>query len=236
MIDFSIIIPVYNGAEYMSKNVRALIKYCDAQKYNYEILMCDDHSTDGSRQIMCDFTQEFENVRIRFNEENNGLGNTLRRMIPDAKGEVVIYLDADLPFGEDVVGALIEKMDQYDIVVASRYAGVPNQVKPLRKGISRLYYGLAKILFQVPVKDIGSGSVAMNKEVIRAISLRSDGFDIHLELYVKAMKHKFRIFEMPIESKGIHTSSFRILQNAPVLLFGLLALWIKSITGGLKRG
>ena len=195
----SVVIPVYNAQGMIKDSIDQIIDRIDPLKADYEILLRDDGSTDKSKEVLERVALQYPEVRCFYNVSNEGLGSTLRRLWKDARGERVIYCDCDLPFEADVIPALLEKLQTSDIVVASRYCGALNRTPFVRKIFSRLYYFLCKALFNIPVMDIGSGSMAVRRQVLENLDLRAKGFEIHAELYIKASRKGFRIEEIPVK-------------------------------------
>jgi len=141
-------------------------------------------------------------------------------------------IDCDLPFGVDVIPALLKRLEINDIAVASRYhGGQSNRAPFVRKVCSRLYYFLCKLLFNIPVADIGSGSVAMRSRVPDGIDLKADGFDIHAEFYLKVFKKGFRIEEMPVKFNMPKQGSFHVWAHGPDALVKTFKLYFESLEG-----
>ena len=194
---------------------------------DYEILFRDDGSHDESRKALEQVASTYGRVKCFYNERNRGLGFTLRKLFSDAQGKVIIYLDCDLPFGVDVLPLMLDGIQRYDMVVASRYLNIKNKILWRRKIASRLYYILCKILFNMPVCDIGSGSVAMKKGVVNSLCLRTEGFDIHAEIFAKALRANFSIKEIPAVCRDKGLGSFRILKHGPKIVIDTLKLWFR---------
>lgn len=222
----SVVIPVYNAQKILKSSVCQLVEYFDAHNHSYEILLRDDGSVDESAAVLKDLTQKFSKVEYYFNDQNVGIGKTLRALFADAKGDIVIYTDSDLPFGIEVIPRLLREMEKSDIVVASRYSGISNKVNFIRRLTSRLYYSFCKALFNIPVIDIGSGSVAFKKEILNRMTLDLDGFGIHVEIYLKAMEGPALIKEIPMKLVGHQYSSFSILRHGPHIILETFKLWL----------
>ncbi|MBU0468160.1 MAG: glycosyltransferase family 2 protein [Candidatus Omnitrophica bacterium] len=212
-MEVSIVIPIYNSKNLVEKAIRSIVRYMESLCVDYEILLRDDGSTDGSCEILKMLSQGFEKVRYFENGTNRGLGFTLKRLFEDAKGDNVVYCDCDLPFGEKVIKVLLKELQNSDIIVASRYMGKKNQVGLIRKTTSRAYYFLCRLLFKIRVSDIGSGSVAFRKNVLDEINLAGEGFVFHIEIFKKALEKGFSIKEIPFEARGWQRGSFGIIKH-----------------------
>ena len=209
----SVVIPVYNAARVLDASVEKLARVLGPREGEYEILLRDDGSHDGSGRLLEKISRRYENIRYSSNGTNKGLGFTLRALFQEARGDIMIYCDIDLPFGEGVISRLLDEVKDCDIAVASRYAGGYNRIPFLRRMASRLYYALCRMLFSITVVDIGSASVALTRRAVTSLDLKSRGFAVHAEMYVQASRKGFRIKEFPAASKSVGLSSFSIARH-----------------------
>lgn len=221
----SILIPLYNAQHLIDDTVRKLVDFLAAQEMDYEILFLDDGSSDGTKELLSRRAANNPRIRCFYGEINRGLGASLRGLSQEARGEVLIYCDADLPFGVEIIAVLLRAIRECDCAVASRYAGTQSHVRSLRWLASRMYYFLCRLLFAIPVADIGSGTVAVKKEALARLHLTSDGFGIHAELYVKAARQGLLIKEIPGVVVEGRAGSFRIRRHAIPVLQETLRLW-----------
>jgi glycosyltransferase involved in cell wall biosynthesis len=230
MLDLSVVIPVYNSKGLIVPAIEELTAFCDRQKWDYEIRLRDDGSADASAGVLRLLSQKYPRVRCAFNEGNRGLGFTLRRLFEEADGRTVVYCDVDLPFGVGVLSDLVALNKKHELVVVSRYLSAKRGRIPfLRKAASRLYFWLCRMLFQVRVLDIGSGTVALSREALTRIPLHADGFDIHIEIMTAFHNQGCSILEIPApySEKGLGT--FSILRHGPRVVADTVRLWRKSL-------
>lgn len=212
-MDISIVIPIYNSADLIEKALQALIPELERLNLKYEILFADDGSTDNSADVLTSLPQRYKNVNCLFEKTNKGLGTTLRRLFSVAEGKIIIYSDCDLPFGTQIIPRLIEGISQSDIVVASRYP-VKNRIAFSRWLTSRLYYLFCKVLFNIAVTDIGSGSVAIRKSALNRLTLQAQRFDIHAEFYIEAVRNNLSILEIPASLSPVSNGkTFSIIKH-----------------------
>ncbi|MEW5894842.1 MAG: glycosyltransferase family 2 protein [Candidatus Omnitrophota bacterium] len=220
--DVSILIPVYNAEKWIVPAAESLLKEFQSHPAVFEILFCDDGSSDGSLDILLALARQNSCVKVLRNKENQGLGAAIRKLIRHAEADIVIYCDADLPFTARGVFRIYEEMQNADIVVGSRYAGEENHVPFLRKIFSRLYWCLSRILFNVIVRDIGSGTVAFKRQKVQSLMLESNGFDIHLELFAKAVRSGLVVKEIGLCSQKNNQGSFSIFKHGLQSFFDLI--------------
>lgn len=226
MPELSVVIPVYNSRNLITPAVEELAGFCDGQGWEYEILLRDDGSSDGSADVLRRLAEQRPGVRCAFNERNRGLGFTLRRLFEEARGRTVVYCDVDLPFGTAVLKDLVALSKRHEMVVVSRYLSAERGRVPfLRRTVSRMYFWLCRILFHVPVFDIGSGTVAMSREVLTRTPLRADGFDIHIEVINAFRARRCSILEIPAPYFDKGPGTFSILRHGPRVAIDTIRLW-----------
>lgn len=224
-MDLSVVIPLYNARCIVENSVRRLTSVLDDRHLDYEILLRDDGSADGTKDLLEGISKTFPAVRWSQNPVNSGLGATLRALWQEAKGKYIIYCDCDLPFSEKIISILWEEIQDSDIVVTSRYkGGMQSYVRPLRRLTSRIYYILCKGLFHTTVSDLGSGSVAIRKDALRKLELKAKGFDIHIEFYVKAQRAGLFIKEIAAEAVEGREGSFCLWKHGPRVVWQTLRL------------
>ncbi|HSV43845.1 MAG TPA: glycosyltransferase family 2 protein [Candidatus Bathyarchaeia archaeon] len=224
MNDFSILIPIYNSSVHIESSVTVLIDFFQKKSAVFKIFLCDDASADQSWAVLQTIAQRYPQVRLMRNDQNQGLGATLRRLISAADTEDVVYCDIDLPFGVEGVARALGTLADADIAVASRYRGCGNTVAWPRRWMSRGYYFLCRLLFNVTVCDIGSGTVSFKKSKVEALDLRSKRFSIHAELYARAVRHRLRMKEFGFPSVQ-RPGSFSMLKHGPQVFWDTCRLW-----------
>ena len=228
--NLSVVIPVYNAQDILKQSFNQLIKVLETLKLDYEVLFRNDGSTDESRHILEAMAKQNTNVHIAFNDGNDGLGLTLRRLFEDADGDYIVYCDCDFPYGVAIIPEIVRELKGSEIVVASRYRGIRSRIPLSRWIVSRGYHIFCRWLFNIPVIDIGSGSVGLRKEVLAAVDLGCAGFGIHAELFVKAARKGISIKEIPAQAYFSNAGSFRILKHGPNIIRETVQLWGELVT------
>lgn len=221
----SVVIPVFNAQDFLSESVAKLLAMRSQLDFDCEIYLRDDGSTDKSAEILRELSQKQGAVHCSFNPRNVGLGETLRSLWQEAAGDIIVYLDADLPFGTEALLPLVRAMRYADIAVASRYRGTKNSVALLRRIISYGYYFFCKMLFRIKVRDIGSGAVAIRKDSLKKFACTASGFVIHIELLAKAQRAGLTIEEIPLPSWVTPPGTFRILRHGFIVTKGTWQLY-----------
>lgn len=217
--EISILVPVYNAGDFLERSVEELCRPLEASGLSFEILLCDDASRDISREVMTTLRDVYPQVKIFFNGTNRGLGATLRFLFSRAQGAWLVYLDADLPFGPDVVGRLKDCANGFDVAVASRYLEGPTFVPWARRVTSFGYALFCRVFLGIRVRDIGSGAVLMKRDVPSALELRADGFDIHAEFFARCRQQRFKVCEIAVPDRPTPQGGFGILRHGPGVLY-----------------
>jgi len=208
----SFVIPMYNEELHIdhaiNAAVEALTKYAD----DYEIVIVDDASTDGCPRIVAGRAAENPRIRMVRHEKNRKLGGALRSGFAAATKDVVLYMDADLPFDPDVLGRAIRAMEVTGADVIAGYRHDRTMEGFRRTLYSYCYNALIGILFGWPHRDINFSFKLMKREVLQAIELKSEGSLIDAELIVKAKNHGFLIQQIGLDyfprTRGVsHLSS-----------------------------
>jgi glycosyltransferase involved in cell wall biosynthesis len=195
----SLVVPMFNEEENIEHALRvatdALTQFTDG----HEIVVIDDASTDRSPEILRGLAQRDPRIRIVRHDRNQKLGGTLRDGFAAARMELVLYMDADLPFDPREIGRAISAMDvtRADMIAAYRY---DRTGEGLRRAIySYVYNGLIGVLFGWPHRDINFAFKLMKREILEAVELRSEGSLISAELITKAKNLGFTVQQIGLD-------------------------------------
>ena len=195
-MQISVIIPTFNEA----KTIYEIIRRVQAENVADEILVVDDGSTDGTRQVM-ESLNDKDTVRMILHERNQGKGAAIRTGIQQAKGDVIIIQDADLEYNPRDYRALLQPIEDgiADVVYGSRFLGAPRRpVMFWHMVANQLLTLLTNILYNTILTDMETGYKVFKREVVRDLRLRAKRFDFEPEFTAKILKRKIRLFEVPI--------------------------------------
>ncbi len=215
----SIIMPVYNEIgtlEEIIRRVRAVDLRVNADgatdlnggptQLEKEIIIVDDGSTDGTRDILARLQgEEPEDLRIIYHERNGGKGAALRTGFEAATGAIYVVQDADLEYNPgDYVRLLAPILEgRTDVVYGSRFLGGPRAAMSLshtigNKGVT----WFTNLLYGTVLTDMETCYKCFRRDVIEGMTLHSQRFEIEAELTAKILKRNYPIFETPISYNG----------------------------------
>jgi len=224
----SILVPCHNEAQTINQSYLNIKKVMEKLGSEYEILIEEDGSYDGTGEIIKKIADKDKRVKaFSFPDQRKGLGWAWKFLFSKASGDVVIMTDADMSISAEVFPELLKHVSEFDVVIASRYLGSKKELPFKRWLASRIYYALNRLLFGLNVKDSQSGFQVFKKKVLKAVNLETDGFDVNLELLVKAKKKGFSIKEIPAEYEHRADSKFSLLKDGPKTLINTFNLFLK---------
>jgi glycosyltransferase involved in cell wall biosynthesis len=200
--ELSVVIPVYNEKDTVLKIIDKVLAL-DVVK---EIIVVDDCSTDGTRELLKS-TRLDARVRTFFHDKNMGKGAALRTGFKNITGAVAVIQDADLEYDPNEFKEMIKPIEdgQADVVYGSRLSGGKPQRVHLfwhRVGNDFLTF-ITNMLYNTTLSDMETCYKMFKSDVISGIEIKSDDFSVEPELTAKILKKKnLRIYEMPISYYG----------------------------------
>jgi glycosyltransferase involved in cell wall biosynthesis len=197
---FSVVIPVYNERGTIEK----LLERVQAVPLDKEIVVVDDGSTDGTRELLARLTADGA-VRVFLQDENHGKGAALRRGFAEARGAVILIQDADLEYDPGDYPGLLGPIDrnEADVVYGSRFLGGPHRVLLFWHYVgNRLLTTLSNVFTNLNLSDVWTCYKVFRAEVLRDITLREDRFGFEAEVTAKIARGRWRIYEVPISYHG----------------------------------
>ena len=200
-MELSVVMPVYNDKATIGEIIR---RVKEAKPSDKEVIIVDDGSTDGTREILKDL--DGEGMKVLFHEKNTGKGSAVRTGFTQAKGDIVVIQYSDLEYDPSEISQLIKPIQDgvADAVYGSRLAGgKPQRVHMFWHKVGNTVITLfANILFNSTLTDVETGYKAFKRDFIKDIKIKSNGFAIEPELTAKILKKGARLYEMPISYYG----------------------------------
>jgi glycosyltransferase involved in cell wall biosynthesis len=204
-LKLSILIPVFNEQKTIIQ-VLEMVANANAAGLEKELIVVDDGSTDGTREILAGLDGAKYGARIYFHEKNQGKGAALRTAQGYAEGDIIIIQDADLEYSPDEYPELLKPiMDgKADVVYGSRLTGG----KVARAFHFTHYLGnkflsfLTNILYNCTLTDMETCYKVFRAEVFKKVVIKSNRFEFEPEITAKVLKQGVRIYELPISYFG----------------------------------
>ena len=196
----SVIIPVFNE----KNTIAALIAQVRAVPVEKEIVLVDDGSNDGTRELLKERFLNEPGVRVFFHEKNKGKGSAVRTGIREADGDALIIQDADLEYNPGDYKTLLETLDrlQANVVYGSRFMGKKGVTTPWHYFVNYFLTFLTNLLFSSQLTDMETCYKLFRADVLKKLPLRSEGFEIEVELTARTLLAGEKIIEVPISYKG----------------------------------
>lgn len=196
----SVIMPVYNEVGTLEEIVGQVL----ATGLAHEIVMVDDGSTDGSRDIMKQW-EEHPVIRVIYHETNKGKGSAVRTGFEVATGEVFVIQDADLEYDPRDYPKLLQPIEEgrADVVYGSRFIGGPaRKVYFWHRVGNQVLTLITNIFYNLDLTDMETCYKCFRAEIVRGMVLRSRRFEFEPEITAKIAKRGYRIFEVSIAYYG----------------------------------
>lgn len=212
----SLFFPAFNEAAGLERTVRAALEAGDAlvaegEVDDYEVLIVDDASTDGTGDVADELARRHERVRAVHHTVNRRLGGALKTGFAESRGPLVLYTDADLPFDLFEIAKALRLMRHYDADIVAAYRLDRSGEGPRRLVYSHVYNALVHTVVGLRIRDVNFAGKLIRREVLDAVTLHSEGSFIDVELLAKAQRRGFRIIQFGVDyfprSRGVSTLS-----------------------------
>lgn len=224
----SIVIPVFNEEKTIRQIIEA-VERVDLGSIRKEVIIVDDGSTDGTREILSEFEGRH---RVIYQPKNMGKGAALRRGYKEASGDYIVNHDADLEYSPDDFKVLIKPVldGVADVVFGSRHLDpAKNKFAYQRYLLGGLLVNfLVNILTGIGINDIFSGSKLFPRSALDRFSLKSNRFEIETELAIKLKRAGFRILEVSILYKARRIEEgkkLRPVDGLKILIAAIRSRW-----------
>ena len=177
-----------------------------AAPFDKELLIVDDGSTDGTREILATEVERRPGVRVFYQPRNRGKGAALHRGIREARGSIIVVQDADLEYDPDEIVALTRPIVEghAEVVYGSRFLGGPHRVLYYWHSVGNFCLTtISNIVTDLNLSDMETCYKAFRREVLVGLELREERFGFEPEVTVKiARRPELRIFEVPVSYRG----------------------------------
>ncbi|MDE3173473.1 MAG: glycosyltransferase family 2 protein [Gemmatimonadota bacterium] len=219
-VDVSVLVPAKDEAENLPLFMEQAADAFRAAGARFEVIVVDDGSTDRSWAVLQELRARYPFLRTVRHRAQRGIADALRTGYLAARGAILVFYPADLQFRPEDIPRL----------VAPILAGEADMVTGFKQGkyekafVSRIYNGLSRILFDVPVKDLNSVK-AYRREIMDALPIRPDW---HRYMIVLAHAQGFTVTEIPVPLYPRHAGKSKFgLSRIPVGVLDMLSVWFE---------
>lgn len=203
----SIIIPCYNEKHTIETITKKVIHSLKNYRFlNYEIFIIDDHSKDGTTDVLKDLSKE-EKINVYFHESNLGKGSAIQTALKYITGDIVIIQDADLEYDPSDYNKLLLPFFEAnaDVVYGSRFLGGGKYVRVhffWHYLANKILTFICNLFINLNLTDMETGYKVFKTSALKNISLKEKTFSFEPEVTIKLSKKKYKFFEVPITYNG----------------------------------
>ncbi len=197
----SVLIPVYNERH----TIERVVERVRSLGVKTQIVLVDDFSVDGTRDILKRLAETDKNLTIRFHEVNRGKGAAIRTALAEATGEVTIIQDADMEYDPVEYPRLLAPIESgvADVVYGSRFLGGPHRVLFFWHQLgNQVLTLLSNVMTNLNLTDMETGYKMFRTDVMKAMRLTSDRFGFEPEVTARVAQMRCRVYELPISYWG----------------------------------
>ena len=218
----SVVMPAYNEQATI-RTIVARVLEVDLGSVEKELVIVDDGSKDGTRAILDRLARELP-IKVILQPSNGGKGAALRRGFQEVTGDLVVIQDADLEYSPEEFPELISLIceGRADVVYGSRFLGRHRVFMFTHYAGNLLLTFLTNVLYNTMLSDMETCYKVMRTEVLRSMTLESNGFGIEPELTAKIFKRHYRVYEVPITYDGRNYDEGKKITWRD----GVVALWV----------
>lgn len=195
----SIIMPVYNEKPTIEKIISRVL----AVPVEKELVIVDDHSTDGTREILKNYEGK-PGIKICYHPHNLGKGAGIRTGISECTGDYIIIQDADLEYDPNDFLHMVQiaQAKNADVVFGNRFMGLHTGLYFWNALANVFLTFMTNFVYNAWITDMETCYKLVRREILQGLRLKSNGFDIEPEITGKLLKQKLKIYEVPISYDG----------------------------------
>ncbi|HXL58717.1 MAG TPA: glycosyltransferase family 2 protein [Chitinophagaceae bacterium] len=224
-IFISIVVPCYNEEAILEANLGKIIYYLKTKgdKYQWEIVIVNDGSTDSTGNIAEAFVKQENNIRVIHHPVNLNLGLALQTGFRHSRGDIIVVLDVDLSYSVECIEQMVDKLleTSADIVLASPYmkggkvTGVPFSRRVMSKWVNRFMRLAAQDKYHTYTAMVR----AYRSDFIQSLNLKTRDYEISPEIIYKAMILRARIIEIPAHLDWTEQNKFSEKRTSSIRIF-----------------
>jgi len=211
----SFVLPMYNELESIEDSVEEISIIGNSLCKDYEVIIADDGSTDGSAEIADRLARRNSHVKVVHLLSNTKFGGALKAGLKAATKDLIIYTDSDLPVSFLDIKKSLLLINEADIVTAASI--IKKSENRRRRFISKTYNFLIQMFFKLNIKDANSGYKIYKRKILDNMELKSESPFIDVEIFLEARKKGAKIVEYPLVFRLRRQGTSKI-SRMPVIL------------------
>jgi len=201
--EFSIVIPCFNEESGLPKTINDILNNV---KGEYEIIIVDDGSSDGTYNIAEELAKKHEHIRVYKHVKNKGKRHAIDLGTKTARSDIIVHIDGDFTYPAKYINPLVDLLNNgYNMVYGSRFKGEKAKLNWLHKFGNFVFAQLFNFLYFKKITDLTSGLRVLKKNDYLSLGVQSPNFGLETELMTKAARSGWVFAELPItlrERKG----------------------------------
>ncbi len=226
----SVVLPAYNEAKRIRNTVETVMQYMDNTGYEYEIIIAEDGSTDGTDKIASELSSRYNNVKHLHSDERLGRGRALVNAFQQAEGDVLVYLDVDLSTDMNHLKELIDAIavEGYDFATGSRLMKGSRTERPFKRDFaSKSYNFLVRLFLGSKLHDHQCGFKAFRKSALMNVvkNVKDNHWFWDTEVLVLAQRLGFKVKEFPVRWKQGGDTKVRFGRDILYMFRQILRMW-----------
>jgi dolichyl-phosphate beta-glucosyltransferase len=242
-VSISVILPCFNEAKNIRKNIGEIYGYLERNYQDFEIIAVNDGSSDNTLALLRETKKEHPHIPLRIinKKQNVGKGGAVRTGILRSRGEIAMFMDADLAIPiQELKKFLAAIKEGNDVVIASRFVGKIKVLKPVLwyRSIMEKVFRLLRMIItnNFDVQDTQCGFKIFTRSAAQTIFSRTtvNGWSFDVEVIFLAEKMGLKIKELPITLQNPQESHIRIVRDSLNMFFDLIRIRLNDWQGKYK--
>jgi glycosyltransferase involved in cell wall biosynthesis len=239
-INLSIIVPSYNEELRLPASLDRIAAYVAASQRPTEVLVVDDGSQDKTADVAASYRDRIPNLRVLKNGENRGKGYSVRHGMLEAKGEVVLFTDADLSAPIEEADKLLAAMEQYDVAIGSRAMDrslIQVHESAFREFAGIIFNKIVRTVLRLPFVDTQCGFKAFRRRRCRLIfeQQRIERFGFDPELLYLARHQGLKSVEIPVRWSHSPATKINMLRDSIQMFVDVFTIRWNALRGCYPR-
>jgi glycosyltransferase involved in cell wall biosynthesis len=236
----TIIVPSYNEELRLPDSLEKIAAYLRASNRSTEVIVVDDGSADRTAEVAASFADRIPNLRVVENGENRGKGYSVRHGMQEARGEIVLFTDADLSAPIEEADKLIGALAQYDVAIGSRAMNrdlIDVHESAFREFAGIIFNKIVRIVLWLPFVDTQCGFKAFRRERCRIIfeQQRIERFGFDPELLYLARHHGLKAVEIPVRWSHSPATKINMMRDSVQMFVDVFTIRWNAMLGRYRK-